>query len=305
MFGTSKWKQEIKDKEQELAECQSALAQSEQRLSKMSMMWLDAAQRISELERNRRELERQLKQVNSSVDGVSNECRHQSENSQKLLQQAGEMVERQEQLREEHEQMQGETEKVGAQEPISLAKIIAPITAELSNGMDEMRKMLEDVVEIGRQMGVLSLNAAVEAGRLGEGGRKFVEAAEEVRGMTEQYQQATSTLAQQMQIVGMKWQKSKSEIEEVEGRLKQQYAQLEETRNACASFGGEILNLPLAGLYSEMQKVLDNRLLEERCQNVSQKTEEAKEDFAQQQEAWGSLRQTVDEAKALIKDIQG
>ena len=281
MFGTSKWKQEIKDKEQELAECQSALEQSEQRLSKMSIMWLEAAQRVSELERNRREMERQLKQVTTSVDGVSNECRHQSENSQKLLQQAQEMVGKQEQLREEHEQMQEETESVGTKEPISLAKIIAPITAELSNGMDEMRKMLEDVVEIGRQMGVLSLNAAVEAGRLGEGGRKFVEAAEEVRGMTEQYQQATSTLAQQMQ-----------------------YAQLEETRNACAAVGEEILNLPLAGLYSEMEKVLDNRLLEERCQNVFQKAEEAKEDFAQQQETWGSLRQTVDEAKSLIKDIQ-
>ncbi len=305
MFGTSKWKQEIKDKEQELAKCQSALAQSEQRLSKMSMMWLDAGQRISELERSRRELERQLKQVTSSVEGVSNECRNQSENSQKLLQQAQEMIGRQEQLREEHEQVQGETENAVAQEPISLAKIIAPITAELSNGMDEMRKMLEDVVEIGRQMGVLSLNAAVEAGRLGEGGRKFVEAAEEVRGMTEQYQQATSTLAQQMQIVGMKWQKSKSEIEEVEGRLKQQYARLEDTRNACAAVGEEILNLPLAGFYSEMEKVLDNRLLEERCQNVSQKAEEAKEDFAQQQETWGSLRQTADEAKSLIKDIQG
>lgn len=305
MFGTSKWKQEIKDKEQELAECQSALVQSEQRLSKMSMMWLDAAQRISELERSRRELERQLKQVTTSVDGVSNESRLQSESSQKLLQQVEEMVGRQEQLRTEHEQIQGETEDVGAQEPISLAKIIAPITTELSNGMDEMRQMLEDVVEIGRQMGVLSLNAAVEAGRLGEGGRKFVEAAEEVRGMTEQYQQATSTLAQQMQIVGMRWQKSKSEIEEVEGRLKQQYDRLEETRNACAAVGEEILNLPLAGLCSEMEKVLDNRLLEERCQNVSQKTEEAQEDFAQQQEAWSSLRQTADEAKSLIKEIQG
>lgn len=305
MFGTSKWKQEIRDKEQELAACQSALAQSEQRLGKMSMMWLDAGQRISELERGRRELERQLKQVTSSVDSVSNESRLQSENSQKLLRQAEEMVERQEQLRTEHEGIQNETENVEAQEPISLAKIVAPITAELSNGMDEMRKMLEDVVEIGRQMGVLSLNAAVEAGRLGEGGRKFVEAAEEVRGMTEQYQQATSALAQQMQLVGMRWQKSKSEIEEVESRLKQQYAQLEETRNACAAVGEEILNLPLAGLYSEMEKALDNRVLEERCQNVSQKTEETKEGFAQQQEAWGSLRQAADEAKSLIKDIQG
>ena len=101
MFGTSKWKQEIKDKEQELGECQSALAQSEQRLSKMSMMWLDAAQRISELERSRRELERQLKQVTTSVDGVSNECRHQSENSQKLLQQAQEMVGRQNRINQE------------------------------------------------------------------------------------------------------------------------------------------------------------------------------------------------------------
>lgn len=35
--------------------------------------------------------------------------------------------------------------------------------------------------DCGKQMGVLALNAAIEAGRMGEGGKQFVTAAETIR----------------------------------------------------------------------------------------------------------------------------
>lgn len=304
MFGKTNWKQEIKDKEQEIASYQSQLEQAKQMLGKMSLMWIDAGQRVSEMERSQRELERQLRQITSAVEGISIESKHQLENNQRILRKAEELAERQESLKEEQEQAQEASGDIEEEKLVSLTKIIAPITAELSNGMDEMRRMLEDVVELGRQMGVLSLNAAVEAGRMGEGGMKFVEAAEEIRGMSDKYQQATSALAQQMQIVGMKWQKSKGEIEEVEGRLKQQYEQLEEARCACAAVGEEMLNLPIEELREEMQKALENEELKERCQDVTEKMEKAEQGFQQHQETWGSLRQTAADAKAFIKDIQ-
>ncbi len=303
MFGRTNWKQEIKDKEQELATCKASLKQAEQILGKLSLMWIDAEQRMSEMERGQREMERQMKQVDSAVNNVSRESERHLEKGQKLLQQMEGIAGKQKELRTQQKQIQKESSSAELEKPISLAKIIAPVTAELSQGMEEMRNMLEDVVELGKQMEVLSLNAAVEAGRMGESGRKFVEAAEEVRGLSDKYQQTTSTLAQHLQLVGMKWQKSRGEIEETEGQLKQQYARLESARNACTIVGEEILNLPITELHDEMEKSFADDAMEDRCQEISKEMDKVRKDFGQQQETWSGIRQTAAQAKALVKDL--
>lgn len=303
MFGITNRKQERKDREQELAACQAALAQTEHMLGEMSLIWINAEQRLLEMEREQRKLERQLKSVTSAVDDVFSESKQQGERNQKLLQQVEGIAEKQEKLRSEQQQVWRETGN--PEEPIALTKIVSPITMELSHGMEEMRNMLEDVVDLGRQMGVISLNAAVEAGRMGEGGKRFVEAAEEVRELSEKYQQATSTLAQQMQIVGLKWQKSKDEIDKVEERLKQQYAQLQNARKACVAVGEEMLKFPIAELHEEMEKTFEDETMWERCEDVSEKIKQAQQDFTQQKEIYEKIRQTAAQAKAMIKNIQG
>ena len=270
----------------------------------MSLIWINAEQKISEMERQQRGLDRQLKQVLSAVGAVSSESEKQGERNQKLLQQVEEIAGRQEKLRTEQRESWSEAGQED-KEPIDLMKVIAPITAELSHGMEEMRNMLDDVVELGKQMGVISLNAAVEAGRMGEGGKKFVEAAEEVRELSGKYQQATSTLAQQMQLVGMKWQKSKGEIEKAEERVKQQYAGLLSARKACMFVGEEMLKFPLAELQDEMEKIFEDEKMKACCEDISEKAEKANQDFMQQRESFDELRQTSQQAKTMIKNIQG
>ena len=51
---------------------------------------------------------------------------------------------------------------------------------------------LKKLADISQNMGVLALGAAIEAGRMGEDGRKFVTAAEEVRVNAEQYTSAVT-----------------------------------------------------------------------------------------------------------------
>ncbi len=74
---------------------------------------------------------------------------------------------------------------------------------------------LEELEEAGRKMGVLALNAAIEAGRLGDSGKQFVAASEEIR----QYASTFEKKALSMKEDLIHSKERIDELEEVIGRL--------------------------------------------------------------------------------------
>lgn len=73
---------------------------------------------------------------------------------------------------------------------------------EFSGGLREIQgsiqEQLEKMKEFGKNMSVLSLNAAIEAGRMGEAGQNFIQAAEEVRTFSGQYEQTALEVENQV-----------------------------------------------------------------------------------------------------------
>ena len=61
------------------------------------------------------------------------------------------------------------------------SKYISEFPSNYKAQNQSCRENLDQMEEFGKQMGVLSLQAAIEAGRLGEAGRQFVETAEDIR----------------------------------------------------------------------------------------------------------------------------
>lgn len=61
------------------------------------------------------------------------------------------------------------------------SKYISEFPSNYKAQNQSCRENLDQMEEFGKQMGVLSLQAAIEAGRLGEDGRQFVETAENIR----------------------------------------------------------------------------------------------------------------------------
>lgn len=72
----------------------------------------------------------------------------------------------------------------------ALSELAEDLAAENQGNFDELDRMSE----LGKQMGVLALNAAIEAGRMGDAGRNFVAAAEEVRNCSREYEQEIRVL---------------------------------------------------------------------------------------------------------------
>lgn len=79
------------------------------------------------------------------------------------------------------------------------SKYISEFSSNYKAQNQSCRENLDQMEEFGKQMGVLSLQAAIEAGRLGEDGRQFVEAAEDIRTYAANYDKVIAQTREQLE----------------------------------------------------------------------------------------------------------
>lgn len=79
------------------------------------------------------------------------------------------------------------------------AKYLIDVPNDLKQSCQSYENHLDDMIEHGKHMGVLALNAAIEAGRMGESGKVFVLAAEEIRETAESYEQIALTMKEEVE----------------------------------------------------------------------------------------------------------
>lgn len=81
---------------------------------------------------------------------------------------------------------------------------IEPVTAlqetktALKNDTEAMHIEVDHMLDYAKQMTVSSLNCAIEAGRMGDCGKKFVEASEDVRLLSSAYERAAAAVSRQL-----------------------------------------------------------------------------------------------------------
>lgn len=77
-------------------------------------------------------------------------------------------------------------------------KFISEMAQGLFGEQEKLHGHASRMADFSKNMGVLALNCAIEAGRMGESGRNFVTAAEEIRAFCEQHEQEARELAAQL-----------------------------------------------------------------------------------------------------------
>lgn len=91
----------------------------------------------------------------------------------------------------------------------SPAKYLSEVPNILKQSCQSYEQQLDDMTEYGKRMGVLALNAAIEAGRMGDSGKGFVLAAEEIRQTAVSYEKAAATMKEEVEA-------SRAKIDELE-----------------------------------------------------------------------------------------
>ena len=107
------------------------------------------------------------------------------------------------------------------------SKYLSEFPGTLKSANQQFSEKLDRMQEYGKQMGVLALNAAIEAGRLGESGKQFVTAAEDIRSYAANYDAIIEESRTQLA-------ESKQQIAELEEQMHHLIGLLKENNIATA-----------------------------------------------------------------------
>lgn len=183
-------------------------------------------------------------------------------------------------------------------------KYIAELPAARKEEERTMRARAQHMTELSKNMTVLSLNAAIEAGRMGEAGSRFVATAEEIRSFSEEYGKDAADLLEQLDQAEEKNRELEEQIHHLNGLLRENNISmtklLKESMMSTSTYEVGQLDLktmvsdPAVGradvlMQSEKERLKIQKQMQEQLGNIGEEQSE--------------LKNSVDELEAIFKSL--
>lgn len=192
------------------------------------------------------------------------------------------------------------------------AKEVSDLTGQMQENVETMKGTSARMLDFSKDMSVICLNAALEAGRMGENGSRFVVATEDVRSLAEQYENAV----REMNVMLDSYQQRANDLTEkvrlMESMIKEQTASFTKMTTAMMTGMGDYKNgqLDLHGIVQESVIGRSDALIQ-LAQDVvklngelSGKIEKSGEETNRGKEALLDLDKTAREIFTAVKDEQ-
>ena len=100
-------------------------------------------------------------------------------------------------------------------------KTLLELPEVFSEAQGKIEKELDSMEQCAKNMTVLSLNAAIEAGRMGDNGRQFVLAAEQIRSSSEAYDKSAAEIKSRMDELAKEIAQAKEQMNYLNELLKE------------------------------------------------------------------------------------
>ena len=118
------------------------------------------------------------------------------------------------------------------------SKYLSEFPGGLKAQNEAYTQKLDQMQEYGKQMGVLALNAAIEAGRLGDNGKQFVTAAENIRTYAVHYDEVIAESRQQIEDSNKKIAELEEQMHHLIGLLKENNIATARLMKSCSGVAG-------------------------------------------------------------------
>lgn len=215
--------------EEELERVKEQKARMEEKLSWISGLEGEVSGQFSQIEESREQMERDLNQVREHIRQVGELTAESGKAAEDVH---GTMMELNngvgtfevnhsvflEQVRRQNERIMEIVEN--NKHFTTPMKHISEAPAVVRDEAKELMTSVERMKDFSKSMTVISLNAAIEAGRMGEPGRKFVAAAEEICSCSEYYDREARILEEKLKESDAKWEALEEQIRHLNELLK-------------------------------------------------------------------------------------
>lgn len=180
-----------------------------------------------------------------SMDELIKRMKESEEKNQKLLEAIRNQTEAAQNLVEENKHF------------TSPSKYLNDVPGSLRSTNEGYLSQLEVMSDVGKKMGVLALNAAIEAGRLGEGGKQFVAAAEDIRVQSTLYDSLIAKMKDKISESDKKIGELEEQLRHLVGLLKENNVSTANLMKLCMDTekkAGESLTDAFSGEVAELRE---------------------------------------------------
>lgn len=321
MFGKSKKQEEL---EQEMllkqAEADKYLKKLSEVTDKMRLVQKETEAGIVTMEGSQSELDSQMAKLLETVSAAAGEAKRQNAKNRELLKEIGVLADRAEKTegsyqrsvegiyRREKELL----EMIDQGRKLTSPKEVLELAATgMRQEMEEMEQRIGEMEEMENQMGVLSLNAAIEAGRLGEEGVQFVEAAEKVRDLSGKYHQSASFMAEKMKKMEERLMEAETQVLYLTQIWNEHNSRLEKAAEGFGTFASRLEATESRNLVPQIravtesleQSIGDSETVSKQYDTAQDVVGQAGKTFGKQQETLNSLRRKAKEVEEWLRAV--
>ena len=320
MFGRQKKQNETKELEKELLSRQVMLERYSRIFGEITAKQKDTEERLDTLKGSQEKMDEQLTKVIDAVNCAADhteERRKKTDRLQEEIQQISGGLEKSEacywqiveELKQQKEDMLDTVEQ--NKHFTAPAEFLSKASTELQEEVNGITSCMDELEEMGKQMGVLSLNAAIEAGRMGESGREFVSAIEDVRNLSGQYQQMTASFGEILEKINEKLEETQGQVSHLNSLLKDNNLRMGKHTREFSDCVYRLEHSDIQNFSPEVKKVAEEitgaapgeEELVKQYALATDAMEQAGESFMKQQDALAQLKDRQEEIREQMKAV--
>lgn len=247
-------------REKELEEALRAARESEQQkqtaFEQITEQWDGILERFAHMTASRSQMERDIGQIKMQLEHISALSENGSRAAGEVYGTLRELGNGVESFDANHTVFWGET-KARNDKIMEIVennkhfttpmKYISKTAQQFSGEQEKLHERAARMMDLSKNMGVICLNSAIEAGRMGESGRSFVIAAEEVRVFAERYEQEAKELDRQLDAADARVAELEEQVHHLNELLKENNISmtklLKDSMQSLAAYEAGQLNL--------------------------------------------------------------
>ena len=296
---------ELKEAESRIKALEESLKNEQEKNERLKRLLSDVKQDMSDLGEGLNALDEKEQRISKAYEEAKNAEADAKDAAAAAREEMGKMEQGFGRMTEAFASQKSKVNKLmeDSKEYTGISKALQSMVETYKNAVSTISGETKKMGEYAGNMGTLSLNAAIEAGRMGESGMHFVKASDEVRSYAENYEASAGILKEQVKEIDASFAKSASSVERLIILLKDNTLLLKKISDSCldeVTFGETFEGKRVEEAFTDIDE--RNARLKEAIENTEGISEDMRLDRTDLSNVKDRLERNINSLDDILKD---